>query len=103
MHPHPIQYSPFAKQSQYSFRQKVFLHLHEYFFPWIPEFWSNIGKRVDTEVAVGSEFMKGESMSIGIPGERCAVNGDRDFKQNWENGEISGLLLGSIIYFDKEK
>ena len=40
-------------------------------------------------------------MSMDMPGERWAVRGDRDFRQNMENGEISGLLFGSILYFDE--
>ena len=40
-------------------------------------------------------------MSMDMPGERWAVRGDRDFRQYMENGEISGLLFGSILYFDE--
>jgi hypothetical protein len=43
-----------------------------------------------------SGMAKGESISIGIPGDLCAVKGESDTKQNLVNGETSGFLLGSI-------
>ena len=82
MQPQPMQYSPFAKQSQYSFKQNVFLHLHTVLLPWMPEFWSNKANLEELCVVCGSELTKGESMSMAIPGDLCAVSGERLFRQN---------------------